>query len=57
MSGGGAEAGNASIVEMMGAARCRYTRDKSGSCSSVDGLRDGEILIGGRDRIGYRRRE
>ena len=41
MSGGGVEAGDTALAEMVGAARSIYPRDKSGACRSGYGGIDG----------------
>ena len=53
VSGGGAEAGYAALVEMVGSARSRYPRGKSGACGSGDGGRYGDGGVGGKERLGY----
>ena len=57
MSGRGAEAGNATLAEMVGAAHSVNPRDKSGACRSGDGGGDGDGGIGGRERVGQGRTE
>ena len=51
VSGSGSEARNATLAELLGAARSEYPRDKSGACSSGDGGGDGDGGIGGRERV------
>ena len=57
VSGGGAEARDAALAEMMGAARSIYPRDKISTSDIGYGGRDGDGGIGVRDRLGYGRAE
>ena len=57
MSGSGAEAEDADLAEIVGEARSRYPRYKSGACGSGDGGRYGGVGVGGRYIIGYVREE
>ena len=53
VSGGGAEARNETLAEMVGAFHYIYPRDRSGACRSGYGGGDRDGGIGGRERVGY----
>ena len=53
MSVGGAEARDVTLLEIVGADRSRYPRDKSGAHGSGYGGGDGNGGIRGRERLGY----
>ena len=57
VSGGGAEASNATLAEIMVAFRSRYTRDNRRARSIGDGGGDRDGGIGGIEIVGYVRTE
>ena len=57
VSGGGAEAGDAALAEMVVAACSRYPSNNSGACGSKYGISDMDGGVGGREMLVYGRVE